>query len=41
MMGRREQPLRWQANCLIFGGQIVLAPKRNGAYALNIKVNRA
>jgi len=36
MMAERDQPLRWQGNCLILDGQIVVAPKRNGAYALNI-----
>jgi hypothetical protein len=41
MMAERDQALRWQANCLILVGQIVVAPKRNGAYALNIKVTRA
>jgi len=27
----------WQGNCLKFGGQILVALKRNDAYALNIK----
>jgi hypothetical protein len=41
MMAERDQSLGWQANCVIFAGQIVVAPKRNGAYALNIQVIRA
>jgi hypothetical protein len=36
MMAERDQLVRWQANCVILAGQIVVAPKRNGAYALNI-----
>jgi len=36
MRAGRDQQLRWPANCLILDGQIVVAPKRNGAYALNI-----